>query len=80
MMTKVKYNERKDILMITLSDEPVEYSEKSREFVIHFSRDRKPVLVEILSAENFLIGVMLCIAARREVPISWDEDEKMPGS
>lgn len=37
-----------------LSRRPIDYAEEAGNFIIHYSRDRHPVLVEILGASAFL--------------------------
>lgn len=40
--------------MVWLSNEPVSYAEKNKGVIIHFSKDNKPVLMEVLNAVEFL--------------------------
>lgn len=51
---KVKYYKEDDILVIKLSEKPYDYAEMEGNFVVHFSKDRKPVRLEILDASSFL--------------------------
>lgn len=51
---KVKYDKKDDAMMIWLSDEPVSYAEQSKSVIMHFSKDDKPVLLEVLKATEFL--------------------------
>lgn len=58
---KIKYNREVDIIMIELSEEDIDYAEETENMIIHFSKENKPVLIEILDASEFvseLSGVM----------------------
>ena len=41
--------------MVKVSDEPIGYAEEAERFIVHFSKDGKPVLLEILDAKNFIV-------------------------
>ena len=49
-----KYIKEADILIIILANEKIEYTEQAGPINIHFSIDKKPVLIEILDAKDFL--------------------------
>lgn len=51
---RVKYDRETDILMVEASSEPIAYAEELGNFIVHFSEDGKPVLLEILDASDFL--------------------------
>jgi uncharacterized protein YuzE len=51
---KIKYDREKDILLLELSSEPIDFAEESGSLIIHFSKEEKPVVVEILDASEFL--------------------------
>lgn len=51
---KMKYDREKDILLIELNDGKVDHAEESENIIMHFSEDKKPVLLEILDATDFL--------------------------
>lgn len=55
---KIRYSKNEDILIIELSNEKIDYAEETGPIIIHFSVDKKPVLLEILEASEFLSGVM----------------------
>lgn len=50
----VKYYSEDDILVIKLSKTPYDYAEKEGDFVVHFSKNNKPVRIEILKASRFI--------------------------
>jgi uncharacterized protein YuzE len=51
---KFKYIKENDILIIVLSHGKIEHVEHAGPINIHFSIDKKPILIEILDATNFL--------------------------
>lgn len=51
---KFRYDKEDDVLMLWFSKEPVDYAEKAKNFVVHFSKKNKPVLMEILDASSVL--------------------------
>ncbi|MEK7544200.1 MAG: DUF2283 domain-containing protein [Patescibacteria group bacterium] len=50
----LKYYHDDNILVIRLSKTPYEYAEKQGDFIVHFSKDNKPVRIEVLNANRFL--------------------------
>lgn len=50
----LKYYRDDNILVIRLSKTPYEYAEKQGDFIVHFSKDNKPVRIEVLNAKRFL--------------------------
>ena len=55
---RIKYNREDDVLLIEISDEEIDYAEEVDNMIIHFSKDGKPVLLEILDASEFLVEVL----------------------
>lgn len=51
---KVKYDKKEDVMSVWFSDKPVDYAEQSKSMIMHFSKDNKPVLMEVLNAVEFL--------------------------
>lgn len=51
---KVKYYKEDDLLVIELSNKPFEYAEMEGNFVVHYTKDNHPVLIEVLQASDFL--------------------------
>ncbi len=49
---KVRYDQEDDVLTYEVSDEPIEYAEEMGQVIVHFTKDSKPVLLEILNAKN----------------------------
>ena len=59
----VKYYNKDDILVVTLTKTPYEYAEKQGDFIVHFSKQNKPVRIEILNASDFLKDVSSSISS-----------------
>lgn len=51
---KAKYYEDADLISWKISKKPFEYASRSGDFVVHYSKDNEPVLIEILNASRFL--------------------------
>ena len=52
-MKIIRYSKDVDILMVKVSDEPIAYAEEAERFIVHFSNEGKPVLLEIMDAKAF---------------------------
>lgn len=52
---RIKYYKEDDILVIRLGNEPYDYAEMKNNFVVHFTKDDKPVRIEILDAGQFFM-------------------------
>ncbi|MGI0080220.1 MAG: DUF2283 domain-containing protein [Nitrososphaerales archaeon] len=53
-MTRIKYSAQEDILLYELSQEPIDYAEETGSVIVHFTKESKPVLLEIMDASKFL--------------------------
>ena len=51
---RLRYDKKDDALMVWFSKEPIDYAEQEKNLIIHFSKNNKPVLLEILDAAQFL--------------------------
>ncbi len=51
---KAKYYEDADLISWKISKKHFEYASRSGDFVVHYSKDDEPVLIEILNASKFL--------------------------
>ena len=51
---RVSYDREVDILMVEVSPEPIDHGEEMGNIIVHFTKDDKPVLLEILDASEFL--------------------------
>lgn len=61
---KFKYNNQDDVLMINLSDKNADYAEQKGDLIVHFSKDREAVLLEILDASHFLSDITKKLPAK----------------
>lgn len=54
---KISYNREKDIMLLEVSSrKKIDYAEEAGPIIVHFSKDRHPVLLEILDASEFLVA------------------------
>ena len=53
---KYNYDSDSDVLSITLSKKPFDYAEEMGDFIVHFDKKNKPVYIEILNANRFLVN------------------------
>jgi len=53
-MNKISYSKDVDVLLIELSNEPIAYAEDEGEIILHYSKNAKLVLVEILDFRRFM--------------------------
>lgn len=54
IIMKIKYDMDADITIIEVSDESVDYAEEAENIITHFSKDGKPLILEILDFKDFL--------------------------
>jgi len=69
-MRKIKYSKDVDILLIELSDKPIDYAEEEGRIIIHFSKDGEPVLIEILDAKEFVLSSIASVIQEKEVALT----------
>ena len=50
-MKRIRYSNNVDVLLIELSDKPIDYAEDEGQVIIHFSSEGEPVLIEICNAK-----------------------------
>ena len=53
---KYNYDSDSDVLSIALSKKPFDYAEEMGDFIVHFDKKNKPVYIEILNANRFLVN------------------------
>lgn len=53
-MEIITYSEDVDILLLKVSDDPVEYATEVGQVIVHFSHDDQAVLLEIQDAKKFV--------------------------
>jgi len=69
-MRKIKYSKDVDILLIELSDKPIDYAKEEGRIIIHFSKDGEPVLIEILDAKEFVLSSIASVIQEKEVALT----------
>jgi hypothetical protein len=51
---KIRYDREEDIVTFDVSSENIDYAEEIGPIIVHFSKQAKPVLLEILDASEFI--------------------------
>lgn len=51
---KLEYYKEDDILVITLSDKFYDHAEMKNNFVVHYTKKKEPVRIEVLDASKVL--------------------------
>lgn len=51
---KIKYNKEDDVLIVETAPGQIDYAEEMGPLIVHFTKDDKPVVLEILDASDFL--------------------------
>ena len=51
---KISYNRDEDIMILEVSEDKIDFAEEMGPIIIHFNENRKPVLLEILEASEFI--------------------------
>lgn len=64
---KVKYSRDVDILLVWLSDEPFDYAEEANGIITHFTKDGRPVMLEIQGAREFILSSVTSLVKDEEV-------------
>lgn len=66
---KVKYSSKEDILIYEVSKAAIDHAEEVGDIIVHYSKRRRPVLLEILNASEFLNRVMAKVPATVSVAV-----------
>ncbi|MBI5789277.1 MAG: DUF2283 domain-containing protein [Candidatus Schekmanbacteria bacterium] len=69
-MTKIRYSKDEDILLIELSDKPIDYAQEEGQMIIHFTKNGEPVLLEVLEAKDFILNSLSSVMKEKEVAIA----------
>ena len=54
---KISYNRNEDIMILEVSPGAIDYAEEMGPIIVHFTKEGKPVLLEILDASDFIAAV-----------------------
>ncbi len=65
---KYKYDQKTDILLLTLSTEKPDFAEQSENIITHYNKNGKPIEIEILDASKTMLNMMETIFNAKKVP------------
>jgi len=51
---KIRYDKEEDIMTLDVSSENIDHAEEVGPIIVHFSKQGRPVLLEILDASEFI--------------------------
>ncbi len=68
-MRKIRYSKDVDVLLIELSDKPIDYAEEENQVIVHFSKKGEPVLIEIMDAKEFVLNSISSIIREKEISL-----------
>jgi uncharacterized protein YuzE len=68
-MKKIRYDKAADSLFIELSDKQIDFAEDEGQFIVHFSKDGNPVLIEIFDARSFALNLLSSVIKEEEVAL-----------
>lgn len=51
---KAKYYKDADLLSLRISKTPYEYAKQEGDVIVHYSKNKEPVLIEIVNAAKFI--------------------------
>lgn len=68
-MSRIRYSKDVDALIIEFSNKRIDHAEESGPFIVHFSKDGEPVLLEILDASEFLLHSLSSLVKEKEVTL-----------
>lgn len=65
---KISYDRESDILLIDQGEkgDVIDYAEEAGSIIIHFTKEGKPVLLEILDAGELLTAVIKALTVSKE--------------
>jgi uncharacterized protein YuzE len=67
---KISYDREDDIMLLEVSAEQIDFAEEMGPIIVHFNKGRKPVLLEILDASEFIAAAAKStIRARDSQPV-----------
>lgn len=64
---RIKSSKDVDILLIELSDKPIDHAEEAGQIIIHLTKEDQPVLIEILDAREFILNSLSSLIRDKEV-------------
>ena len=67
---KYKYDQKTDILLITLSDEKPEFGEQQENIIAHYNKKGKPIEIEILDASKTTLAMLETIFHGQKITVT----------
>ena len=64
---RFKYSPDVDILMVWLSNEPVDSADESDGVIAHITKSGKPVLLEIQGGKEFILNSLTSVLEEKEI-------------
>lgn len=68
-MKKLRYSKDVNVLVIELSQKPIAYAEEHGQFILHFTSEGEPVLLEIQDGKDFILESLSTVLRDQEVTI-----------
>ena len=62
---KISYEPEADVLMLEITNKPIDFAKEIDNVVVHFTKNNIPVLIEILEASKFLSKVKNLIVTNK---------------
>ena len=62
---KIRYDSEVDILTVEVSDSAIDYAEEVGGVIVHFTKEGKPVVLEILDASDFLANLTKIVMQKK---------------
>lgn len=66
-MKKIKYSQDVDILLIELSDAPIDHAEEQGQIIVHLAKTGEPVMLEIMDGKKFALDVLRSVLQESEI-------------
>ena len=65
-----KYDPETDILLIKLSDEKPDFGDQKEDIITHYSKEGKPIEIEIIYASKTAVKVVETVLQGKRVPVA----------
>ena len=68
-MKRMRYSPDVDVLLMQLSSDSIDHAEESGQFIVHFAKSGKPVLLEIQDAKQFVLESLHTLFTEAEATV-----------
>lgn len=68
IIPKLSYEPEADVLSWEVSNAPIDYAEEVGDMIVHFTKDHKPVLIEVVRAKDFMKSAEHVVGMKRLHP------------